>query len=185
MMSDLNPYQAPTQSLTAEGVEEYGAINVFSTAGRLGRLRFIAYSILFSTALYIVAAISLAAVATAPDSALGPAITTGVMGLLVIAVLVVTVMLTSQRLHDTDSSGLWVVLMVVPIVSLLLTLYLWFWPGTKGANKYGNPPPPNGAVVYVVAVFGLIAIIGILAAIAIPAYQDYVMRAQQAAMGQP
>ena len=50
-------------------------------------------------------------------------------------------------------------------------------PGTRGANNYGKPPPPNttGAVV-LACIVPVIMIVGIVAAIAIPAYQDYAQR---------
>jgi hypothetical protein len=66
--------------------------------------------------------------------------------------------------------------MVLPIISLLL----WFIPGTATANDYGNPTPPNTTgVVLVALIIPIIAVIGILAAIAIPAYQEYIQAAQQ------
>jgi cytosine/uracil/thiamine/allantoin permease len=60
----------------------------------------------------------------------------------------------------------------------LAALVFWFVPGTRGANNYGPPPPPNtmGAVV-VACILPIIMVVGILAAVAIPAYQDYTQRA--------
>jgi Tfp pilus assembly protein PilE len=51
-------------------------------------------------------------------------------------------------------------------------------PGTDGPNRFSTPPPPNttGAVVLAL-IIPLIFILGIVAAIALPAYQQYVNRA--------
>jgi hypothetical protein len=72
-------------------------------------------------------------------------------------------------------------LALIPFVGLI-----WlFKSGTPGSNRFGAPPPPNTTGVKVLACIApAIAIIGILAAIAIPAYQDYVTRAQEAQQSQ-
>lgn len=51
-------------------------------------------------------------------------------------------------------------------------------PADKWDAKYGNTKPLGGAVLIVIGVILLIAVIGILAAIAIPAYNEYVTRAK-------
>lgn len=97
------------------------------------------------------------------------------IGVTYVAIFVVQILLTIQRCHDFDSSGWLSVLFFVPLVSLIF----WFIPGTKGENQYGHPPPPNTAGVIVLAlIVPAFAIVGILAAISIPAYQDYTIRAQ-------
>ena len=48
-------------------------------------------------------------------------------------------------------------------------------------NKYGLPPAPNSVLVVIGSLaMPLVAVLGIVAAIAIPAYQDYVQRAEAA-----
>ncbi len=47
--------------------------------------------------------------------------------------------LTVRRLHDADLSGL-ISLILLTGVGQILCLILWFYPGTKGANKYGPDP---------------------------------------------
>lgn len=46
-------------------------------------------------------------------------------------------------------------------------------------KKYGNTKGTSGLVLVLVSVLVIIPAIGILAAIALPAYQDYVVRAEQ------
>ena len=71
---------------------------------------------------------------------------------------------------------------LVPLANLALYLVLLIMPGTQGANRFGDPPPPNSTGVIVLAlVVPIIAVIGLVAAIAIPAYQDYTERAAREA----
>lgn len=45
--------------------------------------------------------------------------------------------LTVRRLHDSDLSGLWFLIMFVPFFGPLLLLGLCLRPGTKGENRFG------------------------------------------------
>jgi uncharacterized membrane protein YhaH (DUF805 family) len=54
---------------------------------------------------------------------------------LVIPALAVTV----RRLHDTDRTGWWALLVVVPLVAVILYLFMLL-PGTGGRNTYGPQP---------------------------------------------
>lgn len=45
--------------------------------------------------------------------------------------------LSTKRLHDLNKSGWLVLLGFIPIVNLGLLVYLLFFPGTKGPNKFG------------------------------------------------
>ena len=46
----------------------------------------------------------------------------------------------TRRLHDLDRRGWVIILIFVPIVQFVITLYLLFWPGTQGVNRYGSSP---------------------------------------------
>jgi uncharacterized membrane protein YhaH (DUF805 family) len=94
---------------------------------------------------------------------------------------VVMVMLTIQRAHDFNTTGWIALLAVVPLVNLIF----WFIPGTEGENRFGRQTPPNSIVAILLAlILPLVFVLGIVAAIAIPAYQDYVKRAQASQSGQ-
>jgi uncharacterized membrane protein YhaH (DUF805 family) len=45
-----------------------------------------------------------------------------------------------RRLHDVDKSGWWVLILLLPIIGLLVILYFMIIEGTKGPNRFGNPP---------------------------------------------
>lgn len=42
-----------------------------------------------------------------------------------------------RRLHDTDKSGWWLLLVFIPIVGLIVLIVFWATDGTRGANDYG------------------------------------------------
>lgn len=46
---------------------------------------------------------------------------------------------TIRRPHDINHSGWWILIGVIPY-GILLSIILFFYPGTPGANKYGEPP---------------------------------------------
>ncbi|HDP89364.1 MAG TPA: DUF805 domain-containing protein [Thioalkalivibrio sp.] len=184
-MSATNPYTAPG-SAVADAAVAYAEPKVFGT-GRLGRLRYFGYSFMITFALYIVlgiaAAVMVPMVGNNPE-ALGPMF----IGLYLVAAVVGTVIavfLGVQRLHDMGYSGWLWLLLLVPIVNILMSLFMLFAPGTDGENQYGLPPKPNNGGVYLMAIAVPVVMfffIGLLAAIAVPAYQEYVERAQQMEM---
>lgn len=171
-MENRNPYAAPRTNVARAEPEPvaFGEIRVFSPSGRLGRLRYVGYSAgLGILTLLAVGVLAGLVSVVSPDAGLV------VAGLGYVAIIAVQVVLTIQRAHDMNSSGWLSVLVFVPLAAFVF----WFVPGTKGENSYGKPPPPNTAGVIVLAcILPLVAVLGILAAIAIPAYQDYTIRAQ-------
>jgi len=175
-MAEANPYSAPRSKVA--GPEQYGQVKVLSAAGRLGRLRYLAYGFGFG----LIAMIVQAAVAPMAASSGGSGATIAVMGVVIIVMLgltVVSILLAIQRLHDMNTSGWLCLLLLVPLVNAIMALVLLIAPGTRGENRFGAQPPPNGTgVVLVSLVVPLVFVVGIVAAIAIPAYQDYTLRAQ-------
>ena len=47
---------------------------------------------------------------------------------------------TIRRLHDTDRSGWWLLLAMVPFAGLVLLVFLLL-PSTPGGNRFGAPVP--------------------------------------------
>lgn len=75
--------------------------------------------------------------------------------------------------------------LIPSIVSLIEAIVFWSTSQKTWDEKYGQVPKSGGSmvVVLIVGFFVMIAVIGILAAVAIPAYQDYTYRAKiQSAM---
>lgn len=162
-METRNPYDAP-KAASIERPVAYGEIRIFSASGRLGRLRYIGYSIGLT--------LLMGGVMGALGALLGHP--SGLMIVAYLAIMVVSVLLTIQRAHDFDASGWLALVMIIPLVNLIF----WFVPGTKGENRFGLQPPPNTTGVVVLAlILPIVFVVGTVAAIAIPAYQDYVKRA--------
>lgn len=42
------------------------------------------------------------------------------------------------RLHDIDKSGLWVLLVLIPFMGFIMSVYLLFAKGTQGRNRFGE-----------------------------------------------
>ena len=160
-----NPYETP-RAAVAEAPVATQPVKVFSVTGRIGRARYIAYGIGFFILINLIGGMLGAMLGSADAVALVA---------MWAALLAVSFMLTIQRCHDFNTSGWLSILVLVPLVNLIF----WFIPGTDGPNRYGGPTPPNNAwVILGVCVVPLFAVIGILAAIAIPAYADYSVRAR-------
>jgi uncharacterized membrane protein YhaH (DUF805 family) len=174
-VSAVNPY-APPQAAVADvherGRETVQPVRTFSSAGRIGRLRFLAHSI----AAYLLVVVA-AGVVGGLTGALGlAAVVPLLVGLVFIVYLIFIIMKTIQRSHDMGWSGWTALLALIPLVGLV-----WiFKSGTDGHNEYGAPPPPNGVGVWLTAV-GLPVLLGVLmVAVAVPAYDSYVKRAKEA-----
>jgi uncharacterized membrane protein YhaH (DUF805 family) len=56
-----------------------------------------------------------------------------------LATLVPTVSAGVRRLHDTNRSGWWMLIALVPVVGLVL-IYFLCQPGTPGQNQFGSEP---------------------------------------------
>jgi uncharacterized membrane protein YhaH (DUF805 family) len=176
-MQNRNPYAAPrTNVARSDSVEDYGEIKLFSAEGRIGRVRYLGYGVGYSLLFALV--IGLAGGLT---SAVSPTIGLVVAGIGYIALLVVQVLLTIQRAHDFNVTGwLWLI-SFIPLAGLVFLLV----PGTRGENNYGKQPPPNTTGVVVLAcILPIIMIVGILAAVAIPAYQEYTQRVAESPVQQ-
>lgn len=72
-------------------------------------------------------------------------------------------------------------LLIYPImwlVSLIEAIVFVCTPAVRWNAKYGNVAPGNGLVLAIIGLFGFIFVGGIVAAVSIPAYQDYTIRAR-------
>jgi uncharacterized membrane protein YhaH (DUF805 family) len=177
-MSTVNPYAPPGAAVADVDDLDPGVqpVKLFSAQGRIGRLRFLAYS----TAGYLLSFAASMLVAAIAGGAGGKDIVGIVTALMMLPWAIFAVMTGIQRSHDMNWSGWWILLAIVPLVGLIWV----FKGGTKGANRFGAPPPPNTLGLKILGLaFPVIAGIGIVAAIALPAYQTYVQRAKAAQVG--
>jgi uncharacterized membrane protein YhaH (DUF805 family) len=45
-----------------------------------------------------------------------------------------------RRLHDTDSSGWWILLGLIPFIGIIVLIVWWCLEGSKGYNRFGPDP---------------------------------------------
>jgi len=179
---EKNPYESP---LTSEGLTQLDSYKpkIFTTKGRIGRLRYLAYSMIYNFIIMflmgIMSAILIPMLASNDSGEPGAAMAI-MMILLYVPVILTFFIVARRRLHDLDRTGWLTLLMIVPLINVLFGLYLLFGSGSPETNKYGPPPQANTALEIIIGLIAPIVIIGILAAVAIPSYQDYVERAKQA-----
>ena len=158
---DENPYLAPTARHLTPELAPYQP-RMFAANGRIGRLRYAAYTFLASFIIMLVAVMGggfLAALLSGfdPEVIVGYALVIGV-GIYVPPFAVFFVM-AKRRLNDMNQSGWWSLLVLSPLANLALMLYLMLWPGTVGRNYYGPPPDDNPLWVTVIGL--MLPLIGV------------------------
>ncbi|MEM7083431.1 MAG: DUF805 domain-containing protein [Pseudomonadota bacterium] len=166
MRDEYSPPAAPVADQL-----DYGDVKIFSPQGRFGRIRYLAHSFWVSSLIYAVGVLIVVSLGLAADE-----VTEGTASaIIMIPLIVVTFIFTIKRCHDFNASGWWSVLVLIPLVNLLFV----FIPGNAGANRFGKKPPPNTLLLWLGGLaLPLTFMAGVLAAIALPAYQDYTARAQ-------
>ncbi len=61
-----------------------------------------------------------------------------------LAVVLPSLAVTVRRLHDTDRSGWWLLILLVPIVGAIVILVFMATPGGETANRFGASPQVVG-----------------------------------------
>ena len=62
-----------------------------------------------------------------------------------IAIFIPYLAVTIRRLHDTDRSGWWVLIALIPLVGAIVLLVLLMLTGTRGDNRFGPDPKASEA----------------------------------------
>ncbi len=175
----VSPYATPQAQVGDPGAQ-YGELNYFGVEGRIGRVRYLGWSMAMT-----LLAVPVFGLLFVGAMAISQILAILLMAIAAIGLVIVSVGIGAKRLHDLGWSAWLLLLNFVPIVGSVFSLLMLVLPGTAGANRYGPPPPPNSKGVVALAwTMLLVPIIGILAAIAIPAYQGYLDRAAEAGYSQ-
>jgi len=67
--------------------------------------------------------------------------TNGILGLIyALAVFLPGISVTVRRLHDTNRSGWWFWIVLIPLIGIFVLLYFVIVGGTRGSNDYGEDP---------------------------------------------
>jgi len=155
-----NPYAAPKAAVFDEDERFAEALNPYSSEGRIGRLRYLAWSL----ASWLVVGIPLFVV-TSILAKISSSLSALSMLLFVaggIVLIVCSFRFAVQRLHDLGLSAWWVLLHFVPIVGSFFPFVLMIAPGSPKRNLYGPPPPPNSLAVQFLAALWLLPLVFIL-----------------------
>lgn len=65
-------------------------------------------------------------------------------GLFALALLLPNLGIAARRLHDTNRSGWWLLLGLIPVVGWIILIIWYCQVGTTGANEYGADPKAAG-----------------------------------------
>lgn len=70
----------------------------------------------------------------------------GVVGLIYsLAVLIPGIAVSVRRLHDTDRSGWWLLIALVPLIGAIVLLVFMVQDSNPGENQYGSNPKEDAA----------------------------------------
>jgi len=67
-------------------------------------------------------------------------------GIYALGVLIPTLAVTVRRLHDTDRTGWWLLIALIPFVGGIVLLVFMCLDGTRGPNQYGMDPKQQDAM---------------------------------------
>jgi uncharacterized membrane protein YhaH (DUF805 family) len=151
-----SPY-APPRAAVGESLPEFSTLKVFTINGRIGRLRFLAWTLVLTVVMLAISGVlftvGLGIAAASPTTAVVIGFLVGIVAL--VASVCVSVQITVQRLHDLGWSGWLWFLHLVPFVGSIFPILLMVLPGNAGANQYGAPPPPNSTGVKILSILWL------------------------------
>ncbi len=68
------------------------------------------------------------------------ALVTGLLGLLLLALIIPSIALDFRRLHDIDKSAWWILIGFIPLIGGLVLLYWVCQPGARSSNRFGPDP---------------------------------------------
>ncbi|MDR6961062.1 uncharacterized membrane protein YhaH (DUF805 family) [Pseudomonas brassicacearum] len=174
IIDPASPY-APPRAEVGEAVAGYSTLKPFSFEGRIGRLRFLAWTMVLTLVMLPVIGVAFwfSLSWLIASNSLAAMIVGGLAGVAIaLAFAFVSLQFNVQRLHDLGWSGWLWLLNLVPFVGSLFPFVLMCMPGNTGANRYGAPPPPNSTAVKVLSSLWVVMIVLIIAAAVGGAFSD-------------
>ena len=154
-----SPY-APPRASVGETFAAFAPLKPLGVEGRIGRLRFLAWTMVVTlVSLPIISIFALIAVGLVSAESTSGLIIGGIVALFLgLALIVISIFFTVQRLHDIGWSGWLWLLTLVPFVGSIFPFVIMVVPGNTGANRYGPPPPPNNTAVKVLSALWIVFI---------------------------
>ncbi|MCP1443096.1 uncharacterized membrane protein YhaH (DUF805 family) [Pseudomonas sp. GGS8] len=154
-----SPY-APPRATVGEALPEFATLKAFSFSGRIGRLRFLAWTMALTlVTLGIGSVLAIFGFGLISTNSTAGLIVAGLLAVILIVILAfISIQFSVQRLHDIGWSGWLWLLNLVPFVGGAFPFVIMIVPGNNTANRYGAPPPPNSNAVRVLASLWLVFI---------------------------
>jgi uncharacterized membrane protein YhaH (DUF805 family) len=91
---------------------------------------------------WVLFAIIAAVVANIVDAIIGAPILSVIVGL---GLLLPGLSVAIRRLHDTNRTGWWILIGLIPLIGFIILLVFYVQEGDAGDNQYGPPPPTSYA----------------------------------------
>ena len=161
IIDPVSPY-APPRAQVGEALAEYSTLKPFSFDGRIGRLRYLAWTMVLTLAMLPVVGLGFwfAMGSLLASDSMATLVVGGLFAVVILlAFAFVSIQFSVQRLHDLGWSGwLWLI-NLVPFVGSIFPFVLFIAPGNAGANRYGPPPPPNSTAVKVLSWLWVVMIV--------------------------
>lgn len=112
---------------------------IYTTEGRLNRLRYFMYSVIWSLISSVIGFIlgSIGGLlSNDPESVL----ITVPVGIWSFVAGIGSIMIAIRRLHDLNKSGWFLLISLIPLINIIFVFYILLMPGTVGSNRYGEDP---------------------------------------------
>ncbi|AZE13889.1 hypothetical protein C4K10_5653 [Pseudomonas chlororaphis subsp. aureofaciens] len=152
--ADTSPY-TPPQATVGDPLPEFGELKFYTVDGRIGRLRYLARTLVLILLTTLVGGFLTAALVGSGLQVTGMIF----LGVVALAFAYLNITISVQRLHDLGWSGWLWLLNLLPFVYAVFPLLLAVLPGNTGANRYGAPPPPNSGAVKGLAALWIIVLL--------------------------
>lgn len=149
-----SPY-TPPQATVGDPLPEFGELKFYTVEGRIGRLRYLAWTLVLILLTTLAGGFLTAALVGNGLQVTGMIF----LGVVALAFAYLNITISVQRLHDLGWSGWLWLLNLLPFVYAVFPLLLAILPGNTGANRYGAPPPPNSGAVKGLAALWIIVLL--------------------------
>ena len=136
-----DPRQMPTDTEDLQALDEIDKSNPFSAKGRFTRLSYLAWTFVFTLTAFLTAFIVAAGFGVDNPESVDSTAMNAIAFIFMAALAIPGIIFGIRRLHDVDNPGYWIILIIIPVVSLGLWLYLSIKKGSVGGNSFGPYRP--------------------------------------------
>ncbi|MDO4433879.1 MAG: DUF805 domain-containing protein [Alysiella sp.] len=149
----------------------YNTAPFYAKSGRIGRMRYLAYTAILTLCAVVPFALGYIAFIGSKDAIAFILLLALIGSKDAIAITLITVIPTiiiaiyarfvpgMRRFNDLNRSSWWAALLLIPLISLFVILYLSFAEGDEDDNDYGEPAEPPTRLIKVVGVIGFVILI--------------------------